>query len=202
MAGDQSSERSGKESTRSDRSQLARLSQAIKLADFMAILMVLATIFSAYATWRTAEVTSLVFAVAYRPVLGVEKVAFEALDPSRPMIEVDFRNFSEIAALDAVVSVRAVVDGKVVKPPAGEISEMDAGIISPTVPHIFHAYLTPDLYQAVTAGKSNLQVRVRMLYKGPTHVAQYCYFERLEYDYRAQVFNSAGGSDRCSSEVF
>jgi hypothetical protein len=195
-------ERRDKEIVKRERFQLAKLSEAVKLADFMAILMVLATIFSAFATWRTAEVTSLVFAVAYRPVLGVEKVAFDAVDPSRPTIRVDFRNFSQIAALDAIVDVHAVVEGKVVKPPDGEMSAMNAGILSPTVPHFFSAYLTPDLYQAVAAGKSNLQVHVKMLYKGPAHVTQYCYFERLVYDFRARVFNSAGGSDRCGTDVF
>jgi hypothetical protein len=199
---DESDERRGKESVRSERSQLAKLSQAVKLADFMAILMVLATIFSAYSTWRTAEVTSLVFAVAYRPVLGVESVGLDAVDSSAPRIKIDYRNFSQIAALDVIVSARAVVGGKFVEPPGGEISSINAGIISPTVPHMFDAFLTPDLYRAVAAGKSNLQVRVRMLYKGPARAEQYCYFERFEYDYRAQMFNGAGGSDRCGSEVF
>jgi hypothetical protein len=200
--GQSPAERRDKEIVKRERFQLAKLAQAIKLADFMAILMVLATIFSAFATWRTAEVTSLVFAVAYRPVLGVEKVAFDAVDSSRPTIRIDFRNFSQIAALDAIVDVHAVVEGKVVKPPDGEMSAMNAGILSPTVPHFFYAYLTPDLYQAVAAGKSNLQVHVKMLYKGPAHVTQYCYFERLVYDFRARVFNSAGGSDRCGTDVF
>src|SRR5690242_6975523 len=102
----------------------------------MAILMVLATIFSAYATWHTAQVTRLVFSVAYRPVLGVEWAAFETADPFRPMIRVDYRNFSQIAALDSIVSVRAPVDGKFVNPPDGEMSSINTGIISPTVPHM------------------------------------------------------------------
>jgi hypothetical protein len=199
---DGESEQRIKETVRRERFQFARLTQAVKLADFMAVLMVLATIFSAYATWRTAQVTSLVFSVAYRPVLGVEGAAFETADPSRPMIRVDYRNFSQIAALDAIVSVRPLVDGKFVNPPDGELSSISAGIISPTVPHLFHAYLTPDVYQGVTAGKSNLQVRVRMLYKGPMRGEQYCYFERLEYDFRARAFNSAGGSDKCGADVF
>lgn len=200
--GQSPAERRDKEIVQHERFQIAKLSEALKLADFMAILMVLATIFSAYSTWRTAQVTSLVFAVAYRPVLGVEKVAFDAADSSRPTISVDFRNFSQIAALDAIVEVHAVVNGKVVKPPDGEMSSIDAGIMSPTAPHIFYAYLTPDLYQEVVAGKSNLQVHVRMVYKGPAHVTQYCYFERLVYDFHARVFNSAGGNDRCGTEVF
>src|SRR5579863_6046192 len=107
-----------------ERSTLARLTQAVKLADFMAILMVLATFFSAYATWRTAKVTSTIFAVADRPFLGVQQVAFEGTDPAHPKIVVGFRNFGSIPALDAIVSAHAVVDGKMVKTP-DEMSELD-----------------------------------------------------------------------------
>jgi hypothetical protein len=72
--------------------------------------------------------------------------------------------------------------------------------LSPSVPHFFYAYLRPDLYQAVAAGKSNLQVQVKMHYHGPAHATQYCYLERMVYDFRARVFNSAGGSDRCGTD--
>jgi len=33
------------------------------------------------------------------------------------------------------------------------MSEIDAGIVSPNVPHYFYVYLPPDKYQAVVAGK-------------------------------------------------
>jgi hypothetical protein len=200
QVGESPTERLDKEIVKRQGFQLAKLSQAVKLADFMAILMVFATICSAYATWRTAEVTSLIFAVAYRPVLGVERVAFDAVDSPMPTIKVDFRNFSQIAALDASVEVHAVVDGQVVKPPDGTMAVVEAGILSPSVPHFFYAYLRPDLYQAIVAGKSNLQVQVKMHYHGPAHATQYCYLERMVYDFRARVFNSAGGSDRCGTD--
>jgi hypothetical protein len=47
---DDEHDRREREIIRTERSLLARLAQAVKLADFMAILMVLATFFSAYAT--------------------------------------------------------------------------------------------------------------------------------------------------------
>jgi hypothetical protein len=189
-----SAERREKEIVKREGFQLAKLSQALKLADFMAILMVFATICSAYATWRTAEVTSLIFAVAYRPILG------DAVDSAMPAIKIDYRNFSQIAARDAHLEVNAVVDGKAVMPPEGTTMAVEAGILSPSVPHFFYAYLRPELYQAVAAGKSNLQIRVKMSYRGPAHGTEYCYLERMVYDFRARVFNSAGGSDRCGSD--
>jgi hypothetical protein len=199
---DDEHERREREIIRSERSLLARLAQAIKLADFMAILMVLATFFSAYATWRTALVTSTIFAVADRPFIGVQQVAFVGNDPQHPMISVNFRNFGSIQALDTIVSVHAVVDGKVVKLAAGMMSEMNAGIVSPNVPHDFFVLLPADKYQAITAGKSNLQVHVKVLYKGPAHEVRLCYFERFAYDLRVNVFLTAGGTDKCGTEVF
>lgn len=196
-----SAERREREIIRGERSLIARIGQALKLADFMAILMVLATFFSAYATWRTALVTSSIFAVADRPFLGVQQVSFERADTQHPVIVVSFRNFGSIHALDAIVGAHALIDGKVVNDPANAISEMDAGILSPNVPHTFYVFIPPAQYQAVAAGKSSLQVHVRMLYKGPSH-EQHCYFERFAYDSRVNVFQASGGTDRCGSDVF
>jgi hypothetical protein len=187
---------------RRDESQIRRLSEVLRFADLMAVMMVLATVFSAYATWRTASVTSQVFAIADRPFLGVQQVHFEALDSPHPMIAVDLRNFGQLPALDAIANVHALVEGKVIKTPTGEMSSIDAGIVPPNVPYFVYAYLTPDLYQQVTSGKSNLQVHVTLMYKGPRQQAEYCYFERIIYDYRSASFRMAGGNDRCGSDVF
>lgn len=199
---DDEHERRDREIIRTERSLLARLAQALKLADFMAILMVLATFFSAYATWRTAQLTSLIFAVADRPFLGVQQVAFVGTDTQHPMISVNYRNFGSIPALDTIVGVHAVVDGKVVRPPAGTMSEIGAGILSPNVPHDFFVFISMDQYQAVAAGKSNLQVHVNVQYKGPARQMQLCYFERFAYDRRVNVFQASGGSDKCGTDVF
>jgi hypothetical protein len=197
-----SAERRDREIIKSERTILARLGQAVKLADFMAILMVLATFFSAYATWRTALVTSTIFAVADRPFLGVQQVTIERTDTQHPTIVVNFRNFGSIHAFDAIVGAHAVVDGKVVKDPEVSMSETDAGILSPNVSHFFYVFIPPEKYQAVAAGKSKLQVHVKMLYKGPAHAQQLCYFERFAYDYRMGTFQASGGDDQCSSDVF
>jgi hypothetical protein len=211
MAADEPQHRSHSESPavhrdreiiRTERSLLARLRQAINLADFMALLMVLATFFSAYATWRTALVTNAIFAVADRPFLGVERVNFQGADPAHPMIMVNYKNFGNIPALDAIVDVHAVVDGKVVKPDSGAMSEINAGILSPNVPHYFYISLPLDKFQAVRAATSNLQVHVRMLYKGPAHVMQLCYFERFSFQPSLNIFQASGGDDRCGTDIF
>jgi len=196
----QSSER--REIIRTERSLLARLALAVRLADFMAILMVLATFFSAYATWRTALVTSTIFAVADWPFIGVQEITFRGTDTQIPTLLVNFKNFGSIPALDTIVGVHAVIDGKPLRPGPGAMSEIDAGIVSPNVPHYFYVALPPDKYQAVVAGKTNLQVHVRVLYKGPAHGTQLCYFERFAYDSRVSLFMASGGDDKCGTEVF
>ena len=200
--GEISAERRDREIMHTERSILARLAQAIKLADFMAILMVLATFFSAYATWRTAQLTSTIFAVADRPFMGVQQVAFEGTDTLQPRIVVTFKNFGSIHALDAIVGAHALIDGKVVNDPAGFVSERDAGILSPSVPHSFYVFIPIEKYRAVAAGKSKLQVHVKMLYKGPAHDQQLCYFERFVYDSRVNVFEASGGTDQCRTDIF
>ena len=191
-----------REIIRTERSMLARLAQAVRLADFMAILMVLATFFSAYATWRTALVTSTIFAVADQPFIGVQEITFKGTDTQFPTLLVNFKNFGNIPALDTIVGVHAVIDGKPLRPGPGAMSEIDAGIVSPNVPHYFYVYLPPDKYQAVVAGKTNLQVHVKVLYKGPAHGTQLCYFERFAYDFRVNIFMASGGDDKCGTDVF
>jgi hypothetical protein len=202
LHGESSANRTEREILRTERSIFFKLAQALKLAEFMAILMVLATFFSAYATWRTAQLTRLVFAIADRPFIGVQQVSWEGIDTEHPAIVVNYRNFGSISALDALVSVHALVDGKAAKSNNGEMSAKEVGILSPTVPHFFRAFVSPDDYRAVTAGKSNLQVHIKIVYKGPGRDTQLCYFERMSYDSRTATFEASGGSDRCGSEIF
>jgi hypothetical protein len=192
-----------RELERQERSQLQRLRRALRLADFIALLMVAATAFAAYAAWRTAQVTALVFAISDRPFLGIQQVAFEAGDTAQPRVVVEYRNFGKIPAVDSLISVHLRVDGKLVKPQDGELSSTETGIVSPTVPHYFYAFLPADAYRGVISGESTMQVQVRMIYKGPARQNQYCYSERVVYDRRSTSFRLGGGSDRCTqSEIF
>ncbi len=186
-----------------ERSQLIRVGRAIRLADFMAILMVLATGFSAYATWRTAQVTRTVFAVTDRPFLGVISVKFEATDTSEPRITIAYQNFGRVPALDSLVSVHAVVDGKRIPNPPDEMSTIDTGILSPGVEHYFYNYVPLDTYKRVAAGIARMQVHVNMRYTGPAQKTQFCYFERIVYSAHSATFRLGGGSDKCGGrEVF
>lgn len=196
-------EQTERELIRRQRTQFSRVTEFIRLADFMAILMVLATAFTAFATWRTAEVTSMIFAVTDRPFIGVQRVTFEAAESKAPIIVVDFRNFGHIPAADAIVNVQALFDGKVLKHDGDEMSSVDQGIVSPGVPHFFYTFMTPDQYKQVISGAARLMVNVKVEYKGPELSHSYCYFEKVVYDFRAASFRHAGGTDKCrNSDVY
>src|ERR1700676_3668879 len=116
----------------------------LTVADFMALLMVAATAFTAIATYRTYQVSELIFAISDRPFIGVQKVSFERTDTEQPAIVVDFRNFGPIPADDAIVTVTPALDGKPVPPHDGETSVSNQGVVSPGVPHFFYVFLLPE----------------------------------------------------------
>ena len=70
--------------TSAEKSMMRRLTEVLRFADFMALLMVAATAFSGYAAWRTAQVTSHIFALEERPFIGIERVTFEQGDTPQP----------------------------------------------------------------------------------------------------------------------
>ena len=78
--------------TTAEKSLMRRLTEVLRFADFMALLMVAATAFSAYAAWRTAQVTSHIFAVEERLFIGIQGVTFEQGDTLNPRAVVEYRN--------------------------------------------------------------------------------------------------------------
>jgi len=183
---------------RRERQEERRVSRAIGFADFMAFLMVIATGFSAFATWRTATVTSLVFATADRPFMGIAKLEFEATDSPKPYVAILYKNFGKIPAVDGIVSVNAWLDGKIAPDPiADAMNVTETGSIPPEVDHFFYRYFTPQSYQDIASGKTHLQIEWRIVYKGPAKGSEYCDFKRYAYDARTGTFRHSGGSDKC-----
>jgi hypothetical protein len=181
--------------TGAERSLLSRLNRAVRTADLMAVLMVLATAMSAFATWRSARISNLIFLVAERPYIGVERVSLEHLQRGGARIVIDYRNFGHIPAADTSVSAAIITDDE---PAAGQAGS-DAGVISPAVEHHLYSYLSEDFFRAVAGGRAKLAVRVKATYRGPSG-DRFCYLERFAYDQRSEWFSAAGGSDKCAEE--
>src|SRR5260370_13444292 len=96
--------------TRGERSLIKRFSEVLRFADFMAVLMVAATAFSAFATWRTAQVTNLLFSIAERPYIGVQRTTFDSIGADAARVTIDFRHFGQGSATDGVAPIRLLVD--------------------------------------------------------------------------------------------
>jgi hypothetical protein len=175
----------------------------LTVADFMALLMVAATAFSAVATWRTYQVSELIFAVSDRPFIGVQQASFERTDTEQPAIVIEFRNFGPIPADDAILTVIPLFDGKPIPPRAGEMSARNQGVVSPGVPHFFYVFLIPEEYKKALSGAARLLLQLSVEYKGPALGRRYCYHENVAYDYRTGTFRAAGGSSHCgNTDVF
>jgi len=189
---------------RREHAEEQRVSRVIGLTDLLAVLMVVATGFSAFATWRTAQVTGLVFAIADRPFMGVAKLEFEATDTTDPHLTVVYKNFGRIPAVDGLVTVDAWIDGKLAPDPfPGAMDVHETGSIAPDVDQFFYRYFSADSYKAVVGGKSRLRVDVRIDYKGLAPNTQYCEYKRFVYDYRSATFRHAGGSNKCKgTQIF
>lgn len=175
----------------------------LSVADFMALMMVAATLFTAFATWRTYRVSELIFAVADRPFIGVQSVAFERVDTPHPAIVVDLRNFGPIPADDAIVNVTALLEGKPIPPQDGEIPESNQGVVSPQVPHFFYVFMSSDDYTRVVGGAAHLMVRIHVEYKGPALERLYCYMKKVFFDHHTGTFRPAGGTSHCAdTDIF
>jgi hypothetical protein len=191
----------GGSETRSERRTLQRLSEILRFNDFMTVMMVIATAFSAFATWRTAQVTNLLFAIAERPYIGVQEVAIDGVDADFARVVVDCRNYGEVSANGGVARVVVMVDGKS-PPDSNPVAETETvGIVSPTVPHRIFRYVPKGLYDQVRAGRSRMIVRVLFNYRGPD-ARQFCYSKLLTYDRRSGDFIPNGGTDQCGGLVY
>ena len=185
--------------TRGERSLIGRFTEVLQFADFMALLMVAATAFSAFATWRTAQVTNLLFSIAERPYIGIERLTFDSIGADAARLTIDFRNFGQVSATDGVATIIELVDGTPLE--RGTASTAKVGMVSPTVPHLYFSYVPAGIYQKILRGEARLVVQTSITYRGPDG-RQFCYHESNTYDRRANVFSPSGGSDKCGDATY
>jgi len=196
VAGDEAVESGGL--TRGERSLIRRFSEVLQFADFMAVLMVAATAFSAFATWRPAQVTHLLFSIAERPYIGIERMTFDSIGSDAARLTIDFRNFGQVSATDGVATITELIDDTPLE--RGIAAKINVGMVSPTVPHLYFSYVPADIYQKILQGKARLVVQTSITYRGPDG-RQFCYHESNTYDRRANVFSASGGSDKCGDAI-
>jgi len=81
------------------RNLLKQITTALEITDLIALMMVVVTGLSAYATWRTAEVTNQILLTSERPYVGIESL--DLVDETSPKVRADLRNFGSVQAEDA-----------------------------------------------------------------------------------------------------
>jgi hypothetical protein len=173
-----------------------RVLRALRFADLMALMMVAATAFSAFATWRTATIAEAIYDASERAYIGVESVIFDSTRPHDPRVIVNYKNFGNIAAQGTDVACRVLIDGK---PITAASAAKHAGILSPTAPHHLHIHIPPQYYPAITTGKSRLDVAFALSYAGALN-KRLCYLEGFSYLAEEQQFEINGGTTDCAAQ--
>ena len=177
------------------RNLLKRIASAVEITDLIALMMVFVTGLSAYATWKTAQVTNEILLTSQRPYIGVESV--NLVDEANPKVVVDMRNFGSVQAEDATISIVVKLDGRAFSGDSQSLQHT-AIVLSPAVPHRFYRHLSADTYREVLEGKTRLVVQIFVRYRGPRG-AEHCYQASHGYDYVDRDFYPGGGSLSCNS---
>lgn len=188
---------SGTALSRRERKTLGRIAEFLGFADLVALLMVLATAFSAVATWRTASIANALYLAAERPYFGVGAVTLDRSHPGDPRVVVLYRNDGDVAAENVVIERRMRIDDRLIL--AGD-GRKNAGILSPREPHHLRLHIPPKAMDGIIAGNSKLSVEIAANYDGPNHRRQLCYLERFVYVADEKSFEVDGGTADCAGQ--
>ncbi len=198
-----------KEIAGSDKTEEALLHvqrETLRSLDFTNMLMVTATVlmaigtsFSAWTSWRVAQLTADFDATSNRPYLGVASLKMDATDPTRPASWIEFRNFGNLPAEQTAIGVSTRIDGHTVADALGlGHVVLSLGVLSPGTPFDFGAFFPPQYLSDVKSGKSRLVIAVESTYKdadGHLH----CFEMRYAYAAFLDKYDPDGGGSACTN---
>jgi hypothetical protein len=179
-----------------ERSFRTRMLAQLQLADFLAVMMVLSTTFSAYATWRTAKIADSIYMAAERAYFGVESITFNNSRVGDPRVAIDYRNLGNVTAMHLRMLRRMSIDDAEI-PSATRI--IQPGVLSPGVSHLTYIHLPAGAYTPILAGRSSLKIQVAVTYTNPRQ-QPLCYMTTFTYDADEENFNGSSGSVDCSAQ--
>lgn len=180
------------------RTLLRTLVGALEITDLLALMMVFATALSAYATWKTQQVTNQILLISQRPYIGLE--AINLVGNTNPKVVEDLRNFGAVQAGQTRVSIVLRVNEDALSGDS-EPQQQDAPLVfSPGVPHRFYRHITSDTYRDAVQGKVNLVIETQVRYKGPLG-DEHCYLTVYRYDHADGVFCPQRGSLSCDHQT-
>jgi hypothetical protein len=178
-----------------DRSILRKMTSFMEFADLMALLMVAATAFSGYATWRTATIAGELLMSSERPYFGVEGVNLDRSFADDPRVFVEYRNFGHVPADEVNLQAMMFIDDQ---PLDSNTVAKNVGILSPNVPHHTYFHIPRDRFALVAAGHTTLSTQIHAWYRSASGRV-FCYRERFVYMRDSGIFEISGGSSRCDS---
>jgi hypothetical protein len=185
-----------REVLRAERSLLAGVRQLIGIQELLTVMMVVAAVSSAIATWKATQI----YARGERPYMGIASIKLTSDLAHRPYVAVDYRNFGTVPSKKTVLQAWTTIDGKVAsynpRKPGERKVRLNLGILSPDTPHLFAAYFTPEALPMIQDGRATLKVAVAISYQG-SDGANYCYRMNFRYFWPTGTLDPDGGSDDC-----
>lgn len=182
---------------RAERSLLMRVLGVLRLQDLMTALMVIATILSAVATWRSTQIAHQILRSAYRPYVGVRELILDSSNPERLVVRIEVLNFGSIPAENMVLNVSKTIDSKPVPAVEGvpDIS-LPIGVLTPSTPDYFYSFFPSRYLRAIVDGESEFKVRVRTTYTDASR-NRFCYDETFAYFAPTARFSPFHGTGEC-----
>jgi len=184
---------------RAERSLLAGVRQLIGIQELLTVMMVVAAVSSAIATWKATQI----YARGERPYIGVASIKLSTDLANRPYVAVDYRNFGTVPSRHTVLTAWTTVDGAIAsynpRKPGQRKVHLKLGILSPDSPHLLAAYFTPDALPAIRDGRAKLKVSVAISYQGADG-QPYCYRMDFRYFWPTATLDPDGGSDDCGKD--
>jgi len=160
-------------------------------------LMSVATVCSAWASWRMARVAEDLFRASERPYFGVSSLKLDLSNRERPATWVEFRDFGSVPADRVVVDVSTFIDGKPVPGGLGKSHVvMSLGLIAPNSPFNFAALFPQRFSSAIASGASKAIVSAVATYKDAAGQF-YCFHMAYMYFAPMKKFDPAGGGTDC-----
>ncbi len=168
-----------------------RISNLLGFTEVIAILMVGATAFSGFATWRTASIADQIMKSSERPYIGVQGVEVDKDASDDPAVAVDFRDFGHVPADEVRVRAELLLG----EHPMTLVTKT-IGIMSPQVRHVLFLRLPKDRFEAAIHGAAPLSAQFTARYQNAAN-REFCYSERFTYSQHSGIFEAAGGTSRC-----
>ena len=173
---------------------LGTIASTLQVADLIALMMVLVAAMSAYATWKTTQITNEILLTSQRPYIGTQSINLIAA--TSPRLVVELRNFGSVQAEHAMISVVLIVNGKALPLDSEPQRQQSPVVLSPGVPHRFYRHLSTDIYHDAVQGKADLAVEIEVRYRGPRG-DEHCYLTRDRFDPIDAFFYPQRGSLSC-----